>query len=117
MIENLTKESFKEKIFDFEKEKEWRVKGDRPIILDWWAPWCGPCKMIGSVLEELSTEYEGKIDIYKINIDDEHDLSGAFGIRSIPTVFFIPVDGQPKMTAGSMPKQTFYKTIKEFFLI
>jgi thioredoxin len=116
-MENLTKESFVEKVFDFQNEKEWKFKGDRPAILDFWAPWCGPCKMIGPVLEELSKEYQGQIDIYKINVDEEYDLSGAFGIRSIPALFFIPMNGQPKMATGAMPKQIFEKNIKELFFI
>ena len=116
-MENLTKESFIEKVFDFENEKDWNFKGELPAIIDFWAPWCGPCKMIGPVLEDLSKEYEGKIDIYKINVDDEHELAGAFGIRSIPTLLFIPKDVQPQMVSGALPKSAFEKIISEVFHI
>lgn len=116
-MEILTKESFIEKVFDFEKESEWKFKGDKPAILDFWAPWCGPCKMIAPILEELSEKYAGKLDIYKINVDDEPELSGAFGIRSIPSLFFIPIDAEPQMTSGAMPKQAFEKIVQELFHI
>jgi len=116
-MENLTKESFIEKVFDFENEKDWNFKGELPAIIDFWAPWCGPCKTIGPILEDLSKEYEGKIDIYKINVDDEHELAGAFGIRSIPTLLFIPKDAQPQMVSGALPKTSFKKAIKDIFHI
>jgi len=116
-MENLTKESFIEKVYDFENEKVAKFKGSKPAIIDFWAPWCGPCKMIGPILEDLSKEYEGKIDIYKINVDDEHEISASFGIRSIPTLLFIPVEGEPKMATGAMPKQALAKIIKDFFII
>jgi len=116
-MENLTKQSFIEKVFDFENEKERNFKGEFPVIIDFWAPWCGPCKMIGPILEDLSKEFEGKVDIYKINVDDEYELAGSFGIRSIPTLLFIPVGGEPQMVTGALPKSAFEKIISEAFHI
>jgi thioredoxin 1 len=114
-MEYLTKETFKEKIFDFETEKEWKYKGDKPCIIDFYADWCGPCKMVSPILEELSKEYQGKVDIYKIDTDKEQDLAGAFGIVSIPSILFVPVEGQPQMSAGALPKSSFLNAIKTIF--
>jgi thioredoxin 1 len=111
MAENLNRDDFIEKIFDFEKEKEWNYKGDLPGVIDFWAPWCGPCKMVAPVIEELSKEYDGKVNFYKVNTDEEQELSAAFGIRSIPSLLFIPKEGQPKMATGALPKQTFKEVI------
>lgn len=116
-MENLTKETFIEKVFDFENEKEWNFKGELPAILDFWAPWCGPCKMISPILEELSKEYAGKLNIYKVNVDDEHELAGAFGIRSIPTLLFIPIGKNPQRMAGAPPKASLEGIIKDLLLI
>jgi thioredoxin len=113
MTEHLTKETFLSKVFDFEKNKEWKFEGERPCIIDFYADWCGPCKMVGPILEELSTEYEGKMDVYKVNTEEEQELAGAFGIRSIPSFLFVPVKGQPQMAMGALPKETFVKAFKE----
>jgi len=113
MTEHLTKKTFLSKVFDFEKNKEWKFEGERPCIIDFYADWCGPCKMVGPILEELSTEYEGKMDVYKVNTEEEQELAGAFGIRSIPSFLFVPVNGQPQMAMGALPKETFVKAFKE----
>lgn len=113
MVIDLTTEEFKEQIFDYENEKEWEFKGKLPSILEFWAPWCGPCKMIAPILEELSEEYKGKIDIYKVNVDEASELSQAFGIQSIPSVLFVPLNEQPQMSVGGLPKETFKKAISE----
>ena len=113
MIEHLTKEDFKEKIFDYENEKEWKFKGDKPVILDWYASWCNPCKTIDPILDELLKEYQGKVDIYKIDIDAQHELASAFGIKSIPSVLFIPLVNQPQMSIGALPKTAFEEAIKD----
>lgn len=110
---HLTKETFLEKVFDYETEKEWKFKGDKPTLLDWYASWCGPCKMVSPILEELSKEYEGKVDIYKIDTEDQQELAAAFGIRSIPSILFIPMDKQPQMAMGALPKDAFIKAFKE----
>lgn len=115
MIEFLTLESFKEKIFDFENNKEWKYKGELPCLIDFYADWCGPCKMVAPVLEELQKEYEGKINIYKIDTEDQQELAGMFGIKSIPSLLFVPMEGQPQMAMGAMPKESFVKAFGEIF--
>jgi thioredoxin 1 len=112
-MEHLTKETFLQKVFDYESEKEWKYKGDKPCIIDFYADWCGPCKMVAPVLETLSKDYEGKVDIYKIDTEKEQELAGIFGIQSIPSILFIPVNGQPQMTTGAIPKAGFVKVIKD----
>jgi len=110
---HLTQETFKEKVFNYEKNKDWKFEGDKPAIIDFYADWCAPCKMVAPILEELSTEYEGKLDIYKVNTEDQQELAAAFGIRSIPSLLFIPKEGQPQMAMGALPKETFKKTIED----
>ncbi len=112
-MENLTKETFKAKVFDFEKNKEWKFEGDKPCIIDFYADWCGPCKMVAPVLEELSKEYDGKVNIYKVDTEVEQELSAMFGIKSIPSILFVPLDAQPQMAAGALPKASFEKAIEE----
>ncbi len=113
MVEFLTKDSFKAKVFNFETNKEWKFEGDKPCLIDFYADWCGPCRMVAPILEELDTEYEGKINIYKIDTEAEQELAGMFGIRSIPSLLFVPLDGQPQMATGALPKDSFKKAIKE----
>ena len=113
MAEHLTAEVFKEKVFDYANEKEWKYKGELPGIIDFYADWCGPCKMVAPIIEELSTEYEGKLNVWKVDTEAEQELAGAFGIQSIPSILFIPVGGQPQMAQGALPKATFEKIIKE----
>jgi thioredoxin 1 len=112
-MEQLTKEAFKEKVFDFEKNSEWNFKGTLPAIIDFYADWCGPCKAVAPVLQELSEEYAGRVNIYKVNTDQEQDVAGAFGIRSVPSLLFIPVGEEPRMTAGALPKKTFKEIIRD----
>ena len=113
MPEELTKTTFQEKVFNYEQNKEWKYEGELPAIIDFWAEWCAPCRMVAPVLEELSKEYEGKINIYKVNTEHEQELAAAFGIQSIPSLLFIPVDGQPQMAAGALPKDALVKIIDE----
>jgi thioredoxin len=113
MVEHLTTETFKEKVFNYEKNAEWKFEGTRPAMVDFYADWCGPCKMVAPILEELSKEFDGKIDIYKVNTDQEQELSSAFGIQSIPSLLFIPMGEQPQMAMGALPKETFKKAIKD----
>ena len=113
MTEKLTKQDFLEKVFDFENETEWKYKGDKPAIIDFYADWCGPCKMVSPILEELAEEYRDRLHVYKVDTDREQQLAGAFGIQSIPSLLFIPVDEQPQMAAGALPKQQLVKVINE----
>ena len=113
MTENLTKQIFLEKVFNYEKNKDWMYEGNLPAIIDFYADWCGPCKMIAPVLEELSDEYAGKINIYKVDTEAEQELAAAFAIRSIPSMLFIPMSEQPQMANGALPKQELHKLIKE----
>jgi thioredoxin 1 len=117
LMEQLTKEAFKEKIFDFEKDTEWNYKGALPAIIDFYADWCGPCKMVAPVLAELSDEYAGKVSIYKVNTDQEPELSGAFGIQSVPSLLFIPKDEKPRMAAGALPKKAFQDIIRDILKV
>lgn len=113
MLEHLTKDTFKEKVFNFEANKDWKFEGNKPCLIDFYADWCQPCKMVAPILEELQTEYEGKLDIYKVDTEDQQELAGMFGIRSIPSLLFVPMDGQPQMAQGALPKDSFQKAIKD----
>ena len=113
----LTTQGFKEKVFNYETEKDWKYQGALPAIIDFYADWCGPCKMVAPVLEELSKEYEGRLVIYKVNTDVEQELSSVFGIQSIPTMLFIGADGEPIMQPGAFPKHAFKKIIEEKLLL
>ena len=113
MVENLTNETFLQKVFDYENSKEWKYQGNLPAVIDFWAPWCGPCKMVGPIIEELSNDYDGKVNFFKVNSDEEQELSSVFGIRSIPSLLFIPMEGAPKMAVGALPKDELKKIIDQ----
>jgi thioredoxin len=115
-MEYLTKQTFTEKVFNYEVNKEWKFEGNRPCLIDFYADWCGPCKMVAPILEELSKEYDGKIDIYKVNTEQEQELAGAFGIQSIPSLLFVPAEGQPQMAQGALPKDSLKKAIDDILL-
>ena len=112
----LSTADFKDKIFDYTKSNEWAYSGDMPAVIDFYADWCGPCKMVAPILEELSDEYDGKITIYKVDTEVEQELSSVFGIRSIPSILFIPKEGQPMMQPGALPKDVLKKVIDEELL-
>jgi thioredoxin 1 len=113
MVAHLKKDDFLTKVFNFEKNKEWKFEGDKPCIIDFYADWCGPCKIVSPVLEELAKDFEGKLDVYKVNTEEELELASAFGIRSIPSFLFVPSDGQPQMATGALPKETFIKAFRD----
>jgi thioredoxin 1 len=115
-LEHLTKDTFMIKVFDFEKNKDWSFAGELPCLIDFYADWCGPCKMVAPILEELAEEYKGKINIYKVDTEDQQELAGVFGIRSIPSLLFCPKDGAPQMAMGALPKDTFKKAIEDILL-
>jgi thioredoxin len=105
---------FKELVWDYSKNTDnWVFNGDLPLIIDFYADWCRPCKIIAPIMDELAEEYKGKIRIYKINTDKEKELASVFNIRSIPAVLFVPADDKPQMSVGALPKSTFEQAIKE----
>lgn len=113
----LTKEEFLAKVADFETNpNEWKYIGDKPALIDFFATWCGPCKMVAPILEEIAAEYGGKIVIYKVDTEEEEDLASVFGIRSIPSLLFIPMEGQPQMAVGAMAKADLKRAIDEILL-
>ena len=116
MTKQLDKELFLEKVFNYEVNKEWKFEGELPCIIDFYADWCGPCKMVAPVLEELSEEYKDKIDIYKVDTEAQQELAAAFGIRSIPSLLFVPKDGQPQMAQGALPKPALLEAINNVLL-
>ena len=113
----LTKDEFIKKIANFEQNpEEWKFLGDKPAIVDFYASWCGPCKMVAPIMEELADEYNGQVDIYKVDTEAEQELAAAFGIRSIPSILFIPMNESPQMAQGALPKASFKKAIEEILL-
>ena len=113
MLEHLTKETFLEKVFDYEKNTDWKFAGDKPCLIDFYADWCQPCKMVAPILEELAETYKGKMNIYKVDTEDQQELASVFGIQSIPSLLFIPMEGQPQMALGALPKETFLNAFKD----
>jgi thioredoxin 1 len=111
-VTTLTKREFKDKVFDYSVSKEWKYKGDMPAVIDFYADWCGPCKMVAPILDDLSTEYAGKIKVYKINTEKDPEVSKAFGISSIPTILFIPQSGNPVVVRGAQSRQTLKSNIE-----
>ena len=111
---HLTKGGFVRRVADISSlSDEWKFLGNKPAVIDFYAAWCGPCKALSPILEEVSEEYAGKVDIYKVNVDDEQELSRMFEIRSIPTLFFVPLNGKPYRTMGAMSKEQLRKAIDE----
>lgn len=116
-VKEMDAEMFKQKVMDYEKNpKTWEFKGDKPAIIDFYATWCGPCKATAPVLEEVASEYAGKIDVYKVDVDKQRELAALFGIRSIPSILFIPKNGEPTMQSGAMNKPQFEEAIKSVLL-
>ena len=116
MSEKLSKADFLSKVFNYEQNKEWKYQGDLPAVIDFYADWCGPCKMIAPVIEALSEEYQGKVHFYKVDTEAEQELAMAFGIQSIPSLLFIPMEGKPQMAAGALPKKTLQEIIDKELL-
>jgi len=116
-LEHLTAQTFKLKVMDYEKNPQnWVFEGDKPAIIDFYADWCRPCRMIAPILEELAVEYEGKINVYKVDTEAQRELASVFGIQSLPTVLFIPMQGKPSMQKGALPKESYKQIIDDFLL-
>lgn len=113
MAKSLSNEVFKKEIHDYSAGGDWNYKGNVPAIIDFYADWCGPCKMVAPIIEELSTKYEGKVNVWKVDTDAEPELSAAFGIQSIPSIMFIPVNGKPQMSMGALSMDTFEQKIRD----
>lgn len=116
-IVHLTNDQFKKLVFDYDKNKEWKYQGTKPCVIDFYADWCGPCRMMAPRLEEVAKEYSGKLIVYKVNTDKERELAAALGIQSLPTLLFIPQNGKPQGSLGAIPKETLVKAINEVLLI
>lgn len=113
----LNKADFLKKVYNYEKnQEEWVYEGDKPCIIDFYADWCGPCKKIAPVLKELAEQYKGQIVIYKVNVDNEKELASTFGIKTIPTLLFVPMKGKPQLAQGALPKDEFVKQIDSYLL-
>jgi len=114
-VQHLNTEQFKAKVFDYTVNQTWNFKGDKPCIIDFYADWCAPCKMLAPTIEEIARKYEGRIDVYKINTDQNRELSQVFNIQSIPTVLFCPVNGDPQATMGVLQKAQIDTIISNMF--
>jgi thioredoxin len=114
-METLNKTTFKSKVFDFEKNQSWDFKGERPVIIDYYADWCAPCRALAPVLEEVARDYAGKVDIYKVDTEADPELAALFGVRGIPAILFVPKTGEPAMSSGFMPKESFQRAISDLF--
>ncbi len=113
----LTNETFKQKVFNYDLNKSWKYEGNLPAIIDFYADWCGPCRKLSPMVEELAKKYNGKIIVYKVDTDAQQQLAQSMGISSLPTLLFIPVKGQPRSTVGLIPNETLEKAVNEVLLV
>ena len=119
MVKNVTKDYFNKNVYNLDKvddSGELRFLGKKPVLIDFYATWCGPCRVLEPILDELYEEYDGEIDIYKVNTEEEMELAGAFGVMSLPTLLFIPIEGKPVISPGAPPKQMLKELIDEKLL-
>jgi len=115
-VVHLTTKEFKEKVFNYDINKTWKYEGELPAIIDFYADWCGPCKMVAPILNDIAHDYAGKLIVYKVDTDQEQELASTFGISSIPTLLFVPKTGEPQASMGALPRQTFDRAIQEILL-
>lgn len=115
-VVQLSNESFKKMIFNYDLNKAWKFEGTKPVIIDFYADWCPPCRQLSPLVEEIAKEYDGKIIVFKVNTDQEKTLTQSLGISSLPTLLYIPVKGKPKVTLGMISKETIVKNINEILL-
>jgi thioredoxin 1 len=113
----LTNDAFKKMVFNYELDKEWKYEGSKPLIIDFYADWCEPCRNLSPIVEEVAKEYEGKIIVYKVDTDKELILSQSLGISGLPTLLFIPAHGSPQMSTGAIPKESLIQAINEVLLV
>lgn len=116
-VVHLTGEQFKKMIFNYEASKQWKYLGNQPCIIDFYADWCGPCRVMAPRLDEVAKEYAGKLVVYKVNTDKERQLAASLGIQSLPTLLFVPKSGPPRSAVGALPKETLVKAINEVLFI
>ena len=109
----LSQDDFASQVFDFRNEQNWNYKGTVPCVIDFYADWCKPCKLVAPIMEELAAKYKGKVQFFKINVDMEKDLSDAFQIRNIPSILVCPMEGNPVMTQGALPKDQYERMLDE----
>lgn len=114
---HLSNEQFKKLVFNYEVDQEWKYLGNKPAIIDFYADWCGPCRIMSPRLDEIAREYAGKIIVYKVDTQKEQQLSADLGIQSLPTLVFIPQNGKPQVAMGALPKETLVKAINEVLLV
>jgi thioredoxin len=113
---NLTEKSFKDKVFNYDKNSEWKYEGSKPAIIDFYADWCAPCRELSPLLEQVVAEYGDKIILYKIDTEKEKELAQALGIEALPTLLFIPMTGKPQASMGLVPKEVLRQSIEEILL-
>lgn len=112
-VVSLTTETFKELVFDYSVNNQWKFNGSLPCIIDFYADWCGPCKRVAPIMEELAKQYKGRVNFYKINVDNNPEVAQVFQVNSIPAVLFVPLNDKPQMAVGAMPKETYIKAIND----
>ena len=116
-VVQLTNETFKKMVFNYDINKEWKFEGKKPAIIDFYADWCAPCRQLSPLVEEIAREYSGKIDVFRVDTEKEKILAQELGITGLPTLLFIPANGKPQITIGSLPKESLVKAINEILLI
>ena len=113
----LTNDTFKKLVYNYELNKEWKYEGDKPAIIDFYADWCAPCRQLSPLVDEIAKEYKGKIVVYKVDTEKEKALTQSMGITGLPTLLFIPAEGQPRISMGALPKESLVKAINEILLV